>query len=356
MGRHTGIEYADDSFNPWIGCSKVSPGCINCYAERSAPARVFKIQWGDGHQRRLGLDWNGPVRWNKNPWVCDDCGSDLNETEKNEPTHEWATKHGTVEECCGPVHRRRVMVSLCDWLDPKVDVQWLARFLSLIKSTPNLLWLLPTKRIYCWPIRSNAVLELWGSWARSGRFGVWDAAAACAEWLDAWKSGSPPSNVAVGVSVENQMAADVRIPALIKMPARWRWVSAEPLLGPIDFTSVRFPNGSYENVLRTEVLEFAKPIIGKLNGIDWVAVGGESGSKSVVARPCNVEWIFSIVHQGEVAGVPIYVKQLGSRPAMTVPDATGQLLSLPFRLKHPKGGDPAEWPEDLRVQEFIRDE
>src|SRR5690606_659848 len=138
----------------------------------------------------------------------------------------------------------------------------------------------------------------------------------------------PLPNVWLGVSCEDQARANERIPLLLETPATVRFVSAEPLLGPIDLTRLTFGNGDFCNALRRDSYR------GGLDSerLDWVIVGGESGPG---ARPCDVEWIRSIVRQCREAGTACFVKQLGSR----------------LGLRDPKGGDCSEWPADLRVRE-----
>jgi protein gp37 len=163
----------------------------------------------------------------------------------------------------------------------------------------------------------------------------------------------PLANVWLGTSCENQATADERIPWLLNTPAAIRFLSLEPLLGPINLEPHLGADGKFVNS----------------QGIncDWVIVGGESGHG---ARPCNVEWIRSIVNQCQAAGVAVFVKQLGKVVDMTFkewndlteggsvgsPDfhlpPTGDRLRGTWHTEHPKGGDPAEWPEDLRVREF----
>ena len=130
----------------------------------------------------------------------------------------------------------------------------------------------------------------------------------------------PLPNVWIGVSVESQEWAQERLPLLQRIPAAIRFASAEPLLGPID--------------LRQLGLSPTDP------WLDWLIVGGESGPG---ARPCDLDWISSLRDQAVAAGRPVFVKQLGSTWAKEV------------RAKHRKGGDPAEWPEALRVRQFPLD-
>jgi protein gp37 len=161
----------------------------------------------------------------------------------------------------------------------------------------------------------------------------------------------PLPNVWLGVSVEDQRAADERIPLLLDTPAAVRFLSCEPLLGPVRICGGCPGCGSGDcGVLHS-------------GGIGWVIVGGESGPN---ARPCDVAWIRSIVEQCKAAGVPVFVKQMGGNAASATkadhlgrsregaPMGSAAIASSPLRmwLDDPKGGDPAEWPDDLRVREF----
>jgi protein gp37 len=149
----------------------------------------------------------------------------------------------------------------------------------------------------------------------------WTAAFATTPW--------PLSNVWLGVSVEDQAAADERIPLLQELPAAVRFLSVEPLLGSVDLLIAAF-NGADS--------------FGAMAGIDWVIVGGESGPG---ARVCSVEWIRGVVRQCEAAKVPVFVKQLGASPLV----GQGHYQA---KLQDRKGGDITEFPEDLRVREFPR--
>lgn len=151
--------------------------------------------------------------------------------------------------------------------------------------------------------------------------------------------GRPPlANVWLGISVEDQRTADERIPLLLQTPAAVRFVSYEPALGPVDFGPTWMDRDRYG----------ANCIDGGAT-IDWIIVGGESGPG---ARPCDVAWIRSVVQQCKAAGVPCFVKQVGSRPVVQHPMQVGALVDAPCADR--KGGDPSEWPEDLRVREFPR--
>ncbi len=170
----------------------------------------------------------------------------------------------------------------------------------------------------------------------------------------------PLANVWLGASVENQQAADERIPILLKTPARVRFLSVEPLLGPVDLRET-FQTGGYRNYLTGQFHDIpCKGVNGNpdftvetddknLPKIDWVIVGGESGHG---ARRCDAGWIASVVRQCKAASARVFVKQLGSH-ATTAGDfaeKTGPVQGL--KLIDSKGGNMAEWPEHLRVREF----
>lgn len=310
MSESTTIEWCDRSWSPWEGCTKVSPGCANCYAE-TRNHRFGGDNWGKGKPRRLTADsgWEKPLQWNR--------------------------------EAAESGKRITVFPSLCDWLDEEVPADLLADFIGVIPETPNLTWLLLSKRPENW---ENALAAATEHLHPEGNI------------ASVWIEGSYPPNVWVGTSVEDQRR-DHRIRDLLKIPAAGKFLSVEPLLGPVDLKLNR--NG--HTLQRT---------IGE--DIHWVIVGGESGPG---ARPCNVDWIRDIVRQCKAANVPCFVKQLGSRPVYTA--AGIEFLSqdgldnvranwsdpkwfIPWnsshngapKITHPKGGDPSEWPDDLRVREF----
>jgi protein gp37 len=179
---------------------------------------------------------------------------------------------------------------------------------------------------------------------------------AFAGWLKCWCNGEPPANIWIGTSVEDQLRADERIPELLKIPAAVRFLSVEPLMGPVSLLGLQ-TQAPYKPGYEPFTIQ----------SIDWVIVGGESGPG---ARPCNIEWIRDIVRQCKAASVPCFVKQLGSvvisngmtGPGQHWPDSTvlcprhefnhGAEIVWRHNLIHKKGGDPSEWPEDLRVRQF----
>lgn len=300
MSESTNIEWADSTWSPWRGCTKVSEGCANCYAETLAKSNPAVLGgWGKGAPRVLNKDWNKPRRWNKAYEI------------KN-------------VDCI--VQRPRIFPSLCDWLDDEVPIEWLANFLELIHDTPNLDWLLLTKRPENWKQRLAEVLAHhclkytedrtpWPAW----------------NFVDGWINGSPPSNVWFGVSVENQRRADERVPMLLDIPAKLRWLSLEPLLGPVHLPAMP----------TTETGGFIRPLDGQ-SRIDWLVVGGESGPG---ARICNTRWIYDIVRDASLYNVPVFVKQIGAFPITASGNARHWITDK-------KGGDPSEWPDYLRVRQM----
>lgn len=291
MSENTKIEWATHSWNPWTGCRKVSPGCAHCYMF------AFLKRFGrDGTERRRTKGWKDPIRWNK----------------------QWSQDGPTYS-----LSRQRVFPSFCDWLDDEVPVEWLADFLKLIHDTPNLDWLLLTKR----PDNFFKRLEIIATKRNAADCGM--EYGHISQWVQLWLGNTAlgqrtPANVWIGTSVEDQTRADERIPELLKIPARVHFISVEPLLGPVDLST-------------SEKGDVMAPV-------DWVIIGGESGPG---ARPCNVGWIHDLVRQCKAAAVATFVKQLGKLPYV---ELGGEKLAMEFQ--GPKGGDMRIWPEDLRVREF----
>lgn len=329
MGENTKIEWADHSWSPWRGCTKVSAGCANCYAERNARRNpnVFG-SWGAGAPRVLSLSWSDPMKWNRASLA------------------RWDAARGKGIALHLPP-RLRVFPSLCDWLDGEVPVEWLARFLALIHDTPDLDWLLLTKRPENWEERSLAVAQLWsGQREHADRF----------MWLTKWRRDmAAPSNVWFGVSVEDQACANARVPIALRIAAAVRWLSVEPMLGPVDLRQVPWRHGGMAAKGWSGVLPVADEPddfvhFSQQGAIQWIVIGGESGPRS---RWCNVEWIRALAGQCQESGVPVFVKQLGGAPFWNGTMACHSVSSgQKMDLAHPKGGDPMEWPWDLRVREF----
>lgn len=326
MSEQTKIQWCDHTFNPWEGCTKVSPGCLHCYAE-TRNHRFGMDNWGKGKPRRRtsASNWKQPLKWNRDA---------------------DAEYHQAIEDCkIGGLpfdwHRPRVFcASLADWLDDEVPIDCLADLLKLIHDTPNLDWLLLTKR----PENFFALLQC--AWRyMATRSDLREAT----QWVINWENrGQFPQNVWIGTSVEDQKRADERIPELLQIPAKIHFLSVEPMLGPIDFDSVRHGNDPDLTMIDSGM-------------IHWAIFGGESGPG---ARPCDMLWIQDGIRQCRAAGVAPFVKQLGSIAAcgnancFDFPDdemlaSYGEgAAAVRLMTRDSKGGDMAEWPEDLRIREF----
>lgn len=341
MSKETKIEWADSTLNFWSGCTKVSAGCANCYAETLSNRKLTNAagelnigSWGKGAPRKRHQSaFNLALRLNNKPWVCE-CGHDGYFVHRNYSHTDDLGTPATARECekCGSLnfHRRRVFsLSLGDWLDPEVPIEWLAEMLDTIRECDQLQWLLVTKRPELWNDRLND----------AAIFADRQHNKPLIRFTQDWITTSYiPKHVMVLTSVEDQKAADERIPALLKIPTAQRGLSCEPLLGPVDIgAAVRkagFDLGC--NAGR-------KPHDGSL---EWVIVGGESGPG---ARACATDWIRSIGFQCDAAGVPVFVKQIGRNPEWNDAEMEARFYE---RLSNPKGGNITEWPEDLRVREF----
>lgn len=269
MSSNSKIQWTDSTFNPWWGCVKVHEGCKFCYAERDSNRYGFKL-WGPRSERRTFGDkhWAEPVKWNKQ-----------------------AESEG--------LRHRVFCASMADVFEdhPALPEQR-KRLFDLICRTPYLDWQVLTKR----PEHALRMMVEAGLYAGENVAGE---NVAC-----------PQPNLWIGTSPCNQGTLNESLPHLLRVPAAIRFLSLEPLLGPVD--------------------------LGPCSDIDWVIVGGESGHH---ARPCFLQWIASIVTQCREAGIPVFVKQFGAFVIRSDP-------ARRLKLLHSKGGDPDEWPADLRVREF----
>jgi len=327
MGTTTKIQWTDHTFNPWLGCSRVSEGCRHCYAETLVQGRMGLDRWGSAPRVRTKGPWRDVLKWNRD-----------------------AEKAG--------VRRRVFCASLADVFEDAPGLDAIrADLWPLIEKCTWLDWQLLTKR-------PENIL----------RMVPHDTPTEDGDWWINW-----PKHVWIGTSVENQETAQQRIPFLLQVPAKIRFLSCEPLLGPT------WPNylkiGEHRDMLRLPKLadRFNPMHRAGRSRIEWVIVGGESGPD---ARQCRVEWIRTIVQQCSMDKLPCFVKQMGSVPtltpgegptatkaamhereqALTWPEGTmfgnptgdTKLNGLVVRLKDRKGGDMDEWPDDLRVRQFPR--
>ncbi len=322
MSEGTNIAWCDDTINFWEGCTKVSPGCANCYAEARDKRFTGGKLWGKGAPRRKSKSALALAhRLNRKPWICDGCGLAAS----------TAFSGPDALHCpdCGGLayHRRRIFsLSLGDIMDEEVEIDMLGEALLTIWKCRDCVWILCSKRWQNFTPRMKAVLN----WAmeRGGALYADTEANAFWWWLENWISGEqPPANIILLTSVENQAMADKRIPELLRIPAACHGLSLEPLLGPVDLiTGHDYPAETW------------------LEHLDWLIIGGESGPN---ARPCEARWIANLIEQGKAAGVPTFCKQLGAQSVWT-------LDGEPFvkKLADKKGGDINEWPVGFRIQEF----
>jgi protein gp37 len=327
MAENSGIEWTDHTFNPWQGCSKVSPACKNCYA-----MELVNRYGGDFLGRRVvaaDSGWKKPLKWNKQANLmvecdecrhryilpegmeesfCSKCGNPTADTVR--PRVFCASLADVFEDWDGPIHNHKgeqlfwsharmphesrwhwITASHCAGNEEPVSMSDVRRRLfELIDATPNLDWLLLTKR-------PENIEKMWPTWPKgfpsdgSGGHG----------------SGSRYlKNVWLGTTVENQEQADKRIPELLKCLdlSPVLFLSCEPLLGPVDLNqSWKLHRGDGFRLNRNQYHGECPT-----RGIDWVIVGGESGKD---ARPMHHVWAESLRDQCQAASVPFFFKQWG---------------------------------------------
>lgn len=309
MGANTKIEWTDHTASPWHGCAKVHAGCDHCYAEAMSVRNPGTLGvWGESGVRVKSKSFISNLRkWNLQ-----------------------GEKEGRVIS---------VFPSLCDPFEDRPElVPWRQEMFAVADECPWIRLLLLTKR-------PENVRRMWCSHVNT--------------------DGMPPSqlyrrNVWLGCSISDQPTADAMIPELLQLRGLCAglFVSAEPLLGPVDFRRIQGSDGWAIDALRgvyslhhDEGVDHPAALEEHDGGpkLDQVIVGGESGPH---ARPCNLSWVRLIRDQCKAAGVPCFVKQLGSRPIEGGDFAakTGPVCSV--QLHDKKGGDWDEWPEDLRVREL----
>jgi protein gp37 len=282
MADGTHIEWADATWNPVTGCSVLSAGCTNCYAMRMAGTRLRD------HDSRKGLTvdskagpvWNGQVRFNEQ-WLT-------------EPLR-WKRP------------RRIFVVAHGDLFHEAVPDAWIDRVFAVMALAPRHQFQVLTKRaarMRAYIGRRGASPSLPSHEIMAAMDGI------CRDkWPDLrW----PLPNVWLGVSVEDQRAADERIPELLATPAAVRWISAEPLLGPVDLGKIVLrADGQLPTALSNSLGDYVQPLTGNFRDspmLDWVVAGGESGPG---ARPMHPDWVRGLLDQCEMAGVPFLFKQWG---------------------------------------------
>lgn len=320
MAETTKIAWADATFNPWRGCTKVSEGCDNCYAETMSHRNPSVLGvWGDDGKRALAAEayWRQPFKWNR-------------QAEKER-------------------RRRRVFcLSLGDWLEDREDlIQPRGRLLIIIANTPWLDWLLLSKRLEGWRDRMHEVV-------RETHDGG-DLLAS--NWLD----GEFPDNVWVGASVENQQWAEPRILTLLQIPAKIRFLSVEPMIGPIDIHNLFV--GARMVVDRVLPDKSAECHVTGYDYLHWVIIGGESGPG---ARGFDIHHALDLVRQCNEADCPVFVKQMGDHVVANDGIDAADYFPGPVKLeptlhaagfarvKLPtlKGGNMDEFPAGLQLRQL----
>lgn len=281
MAKNSHIEWTHHTFNPWWGCKKVSAACDNCYAELWAKRMGHQL-WGTQAPRRFFSDahWREPLVWNEEARIA---------------------------------HRReRVFcASMADVFERRADLNAeRARLWQLIEATPNLDWLLLTKR----PQNIERLVP----------------------WGNNW-----PANVWLGTSVENQTLAEKRLPFLLRNAAAVRFLSCEPLLGKLNLRPWFNRRG--------------------LHPIDWIIAGGESGGHS---RPMHPDWVTGLLNQCEEFNVPFHFKQWGNWVPAELTSQMTKLQLLKFTNERSvemtrvakklagrkiEGREWNEWPKPLGV-------
>lgn len=320
MAETSAIEWTDATFNPWIGCTKISPACDHCYAEALMDTRHHRVKWGGSRVRTS--TWHEPKRWQRQAAA-------------------FFAEHG---------RRRRVFcASLADVFDNQVPDDWRADLWTLIYETPDLDWLLLTKR----PQNIGRMLP-----------DFWDQV---------------KGHVWLGTTVEDQQRANQNIPHLLEHDAAARFVSCEPLLEPIDLTTCALSFFKHE-AIGADVLTTRRPhdvaatvagAVDALRGLakarveydepfcmtgartyplDWVIAGGESGPH---ARPTHPDWFRSLRDQCAAADVPFLFKQWGEWAPSSLGGDIGAWSSEEQRLTEAgewtgfMSPDQCSWPDTM---------
>jgi protein gp37 len=295
VGEITGISWCDHTFNPWIGCQKVSPACDGCYAEAmmGEQGRYKRVVWGQPgmgagtRSRTSPANWKQPLAWNRK-----------------------AERDGT---------RPFVFcASLADVFDNQVPPEWRRDLFALIRATPNLTWLLLTKR-------PQNIVKLYRP--------------TLPDYQDGLVVDLPfPSNAAIGCTVVTQAEADRDVPVLLGAKAALRpafsFLSMEPLLGLVDLTRISLGGPDRLDVLTGRLAAIAPGYMDyeSANRLDWIITGGETDQGQHKARLMDPEWARLLRDQCRAAGVPFHLKQMTrkapipadlqvqERPSPTAPD------------------------------------
>lgn len=285
MAENSKIEWTDHTFNSWVGCTKVSPACDHCYAESWAKRAGSPELWEGKRRRTTEANWRKPIKWNAE-------------------AGKLGIRHKVF--CC----------SLADVFDNEVPDEWRHDLFRLIRATQNLDWLLLTKRI-------GNVKKM--------------------------HPGGDYPNIWLGATVINQEEADRDIPKLLDAPAAVRFLSIEPMLGPVRLSYLVNGTVGYQEGYGVPHGEpwfvdgdgtHWSAYDATLKGVDWIICGGESGPS---ARHMDHEWARSLRDQCQAVGVPFFLKQMmvGGR-IVKEPELDGrQWLEFPPAPRSPGEGGEA---------------
>lgn len=260
MGEHTAISWCDHTWNPVVGCTKVSPACDGCYAEYLMDERFGRVKWGKPGQKGTlaktsARTWYDPIRWQRK-----------------------AEAIGT---------RPFVFcASLADIFDNQWDPAWRAEAFDVMRRTPRLVYLLLTKR-------PQNIVDL------------------------SREAGGLPPNAAIGTTVEDQKRADQNVPTLLAaqdaLKPLFSFVSCEPLIGPISFKGTS-PDGRRQwdwLAGMSATMHSDGPDFDYGPALGWVITGGETDQGAHRARPTHPDWFRSLRNQAAAAGIPFHHKQNG---------------------------------------------
>jgi protein gp37 len=304
MADKSKIEWTDATWNPIRGCSVVSEGCRNCYAMQLAARFSQQGQAYEdlAYRNESGAHWTGKVRL-----IHEHLGDPLRWTKP-----------------------RRIFVnSMSDLFHESIPDKWIYHIFDVMYSAKQHTFQILTKR----PERMLRCIA-----------------------NSMYLTNSPLPNVWLGVSIEDQMTADERIPLLLQTPAAVRWISAEPLLGPVELTDYfsrwrcsECGARDYLHPADSQAFELcADETISQVDRLDWVVVGGESGAS---ARWFGLDNAREIIQECKNAEVPVFIKQLGAHP-VDWRNNDPEVPPYEYHLTARKGGDVSEWPEDLRIREY----
>ncbi|MBH8566756.1 phage Gp37/Gp68 family protein [Nostoc sp. CENA67] len=315
----TTIQWTDETWNLIVGCSRISPGCERCYA--ATAAKSARLQQFPQYQKVK--DWDGTV--------------EFVESQLLKPLR-WKKP------------KRIFVCSMSDLFHENVPDEWIDKVLAVASLCPQHTFQILTKR----PHRALQYLT------RENRFAFIDYQAY--EILRAGRTpytrehpvvSLPLKNCWIGTTVENQAMANKRIPTLLQIPAAARFLSCEPLLEAIDLSEwLICPECQGEQLWYEKRTGPRLGVAGRkqcfkckdkrfYSDLSWAIIGGESGPG---ARPCSIDWIRSAARQCQEAEIPVFVKQLGSNCCV--------MPGLAFGYSDRKGGDIAEFPEDLKMRQF----